>query len=97
MRCGHTMQSAIHLTAIDAMGTYQKRDAVMSERELGTVKWFNSDRRHGMITRDSGSDLFFPDSSLPAGTKTIEAGQKVSFVYSSGQMGELATKIAIIS
>jgi cold shock CspA family protein len=30
----------------------------MSERQSGTVKWFNGEKGYGFISSDSGADLF---------------------------------------
>ncbi|MBL8272808.1 MAG: cold-shock protein, partial [Xanthomonadales bacterium] len=30
----------------------------MSDREIGTVKWFNDEKGFGFITRENGPDVF---------------------------------------
>ncbi len=60
----------------------------MAEREIGTVKWFNDAKGFGFISRDSGEDVFvhFRAIQMP-GFKTLQEGQKVSFLVVQGQKG----------
>jgi len=62
--------------------------ASMAEREIGTVKWFNDAKGFGFISRDSGEDVFvhFRAIQMP-GFKTLQEGQKVSFLVVQGQKG----------
>ena len=46
----------------------------------GTVKWFNSDKGFGFISREEGDDVFVHFSSIMGGGfKTLNEGDKVSF------------------
>lgn len=36
----------------------------MAERETGTIKWFNSTKGYGFITRDQGGDIFVHYTSI---------------------------------
>lgn len=60
----------------------------MSDRETGTVKWFNDAKGFGFISRESGEDVFvhFRAIQMP-GFKTLKEGQRVSFVVVEGQKG----------
>ena len=46
----------------------------------GTVKWFNSEKGFGFITKDTGGDLFVHFSAIQgSGFKSLEEGAKASF------------------
>src|SRR3546814_935136 len=52
----------------------------MSDRQTGTVKWFNDAKGFGFITPESGQDLFVHFRSIQgSGFKSLQEGQKVSF------------------
>ncbi len=66
----------------------------MSEKQQGTVKWFNDEKGYGFITRDSGSDLFVHFRSIVGeGRRTLVEGQAVSFVEVDGQKGPQAEEV----
>ena len=52
-----------------------------SERGLGTVKWYNSEKGYGFIQPDDGGkDAFVHVSAIErAGMNDLREGQKVSF------------------
>ena len=69
----------------------------MSERETGTVKWFNDDKGFGFIERESGEDVFVHFSSIRGeGYKSLNDGQKVEFTVGQGQMGPQALDVTVI-
>ncbi|TWG88716.1 CspA family cold shock protein [Luteimonas sp. J16] len=66
----------------------------MSERQTGTVKWFNDAKGFGFITPESGQDLFVHFRSIQGtGFKTLQEGQKVSFKVVQGQKGLQADEV----
>lgn len=67
----------------------------MSERQNGTVKWFNDAKGFGFITPDEGGeDLFAHFSSIEIeGFKTLREGQRVSFEVVQGPKGKQAAHI----
>ena len=59
-----------------------------SDRETGTVKWFNVRKGYGFITRDAGDDVFVHFRNIEgSGRRAIEEGQRVSFVVTDGDKG----------
>jgi len=69
----------------------------MSQRQTGTVKWFNDEKGFGFITQDGGGDdLFAHFKAIESdGFKTLKEGQKVSFVAEKGQKGMQASQIRV--
>ena len=69
----------------------------MSNRENGTVKWFNDEKGYGFITPESGADLFVHYRSIEsAGFKSLSEGQKVTFVAVKGQKGMHADQVQVV-
>ena len=72
----------------------------MSEKQSGTVKWFNDAKGFGFITpANGGEDLFahFKEIQDGSGFKSLAEGQKVEFVAVRGPKGMQATKIMPIA
>ena len=67
----------------------------MSQTETGTVKWFNDAKGFGFITPDGGGDdLFVHFRSIEtSGFKSLQEGQKVSYVAVKGQKGMQAEQV----
>lgn len=63
----------------------------------GTVKWFNDAKGFGFITpEDGGADLFVHFRSIQgAGFKSLQEGQRVSFVVNQGQKGKQAEQVQV--
>jgi CspA family cold shock protein len=61
----------------------------------GTVKWFNAEKGYGFITPDGGGeDLFAHFSAIEIdGFKTLNEGQRVTFVITQGPKGKQAANI----
>jgi CspA family cold shock protein len=69
----------------------------MSERETGTVKWFNGSKGYGFIEREQGGDVFVHFSAIRGeGFRNLEEGQNVEFDVQQGQKGLQATDVAIV-
>lgn len=66
----------------------------MSDRQNGTVKWFNDAKGFGFIAQESGPDLFVHFRSIEGnGFKSLKEGQQVSFVVTQGQKGLQAEQV----
>ena len=67
----------------------------MSDRQSGTVKWFNDAKGFGFIERESGEDVFVHFRSIRGeGYRTLEEGDKVQFEVDQGPKGLQATKVS---
>jgi CspA family cold shock protein len=67
------------------------------EKETGTVKWFNERKGYGFISRESGDDIFVHHSAIQAdGFRTLNEGDQVEFVVTSGQKGPAAGDVRIV-
>jgi len=63
----------------------------------GTVKWFNSEKGYGFISREDGPDVFVHYSAIQMnGYRTLEEGQNVEFDVGPGKKGEEAQNVRII-
>lgn len=66
-------------------------------RESGTVKWFKDEKGFGFITRGSGEDIYVHHRSIQSnGFRSLEAGQKVSFIVVHGVNGPQAEEVQVI-
>jgi CspA family cold shock protein len=69
----------------------------MSERVLGTVKWFNSSKGYGFIEQDGGEDVFVHYSSIQSdGFRSLDEGQRVEFTVEQGPKGLQAANVVIV-
>ena len=60
----------------------------------GTVKFFNSEKGYGFISRDGGSDVFVHHTNiLGTGYKSLAEGQKVEFDVGPGRKGDEALNV----
>ena len=66
----------------------------MSEREIGTVKWFNGSKGYGFISREGADDVFVHYSAIQGdGFRNLDEGQRVEFSVERGQKGLQATNV----
>ncbi len=70
----------------------------MENRVTGTVKWFNSTKGFGFISKTDGEDVFVHYSSIrtDGGFAKLEEGQKVEFTEEQGKKGPQAQDVTVI-
>ena len=69
----------------------------MSERQSGTVKWFNDAKGFGFIEREQGEDVFVHFRSIRGeGYRTLKQGAQVEFAISETDKGFQAEDVAEI-
>ena len=69
----------------------------MSEKEQGTVKWFNGSKGYGFIERASGGDVFVHFNAIVGdGYKNLEEGQRVEFSVTQGEKGLQAEDVVAL-
>ena len=70
----------------------------MSDRIIGTVKWFNGDKGFGFIEREGGADVFVHFSAIQGdGFRNLQEGQKVEFTVEKGLKGPQASNVTVLS
>ncbi len=63
--------------------------------EKGTVKWFNSQKGYGFISRDEGDDVFVHFNAIAGdGYKSLEEGDQVEFEVTQGPKGLQAANVS---
>ncbi|MFQ5569113.1 MAG: cold-shock protein [Rhodothermales bacterium] len=69
----------------------------MTERETGTVKWFNAEKGYGFISREQGGDVFVHYSEIKSsGFRSLEEGQRVEFTVAQSPKGPQAQDVDIL-
>jgi len=62
----------------------------------GKVKWFDTEKGFGFLSRDDGGDVFVHTSALPEGTTALTPGQRVEFGVAEGRRGEQALSVRVL-
>jgi CspA family cold shock protein len=66
----------------------------VAEREIGTVKWFSSQKGYGFISRDKGKDVFVHHTAIDMeGYRQLAEGDEVEFDVEEGQKGPQAVNV----
>lgn len=66
-------------------------------KQHGRVKWFDSKKGYGFIEGDDGKDLFVHFSSIQVeGYKTLEQGERVSYMIVQGKKGFQAEHVELV-
>lgn len=62
----------------------------------GRVKWYDTEKGFGFLTRDDGGDVFVHKAALPNGVAELTPGQRVDFGIVEGRKGAQALAVQII-
>lgn len=74
-----------------------RRSAPSAGRETGTVKWFNTSKGFGFISRDSGDDIFVHFRAIRGdGHRVLVEGQRVEFTVAQRDKGLQAEDVLIL-
>ena len=70
----------------------------MSDKQKGTVKFFNEKKGYGFITKEDGNDVFVHFTSIESDDdfKTLKEGQAVEFDIESDDRGDKAVKVTAV-
>ena len=69
----------------------------MTDRQSGTVKWFDATKGFGFIQRGHGDDIFVHYRSIRGeGYRTLADGQQVEFSLTQGDKGLQAEDVTIL-
>lgn len=68
-----------------------------SKLATGTVKFFDSEKGFGFISRENAADLFVHYSNIEgSGYRSLEEGQQVEFEVAPGRKGDEAQSVRVI-
>jgi CspA family cold shock protein len=62
----------------------------------GKVKWYDTDKGFGFLSRDDGGEVFVHSSALPAGVAALKPGSRVEFGIVDGRRGEQALTVKLL-
>ena len=66
----------------------------MSQRLVGSVKWFSEQKGYGFISQPNGEDVFCHFSAINmSGYKTLREDQRVEFEVEQGPKGLQAVNV----
>jgi CspA family cold shock protein len=69
----------------------------VTERQTGTVKWFNDAKGYGFISREAGEDVFVHYSAIEgAGFRSLREDQQVEFAVEQGNKGLQAVNVRAV-
>ncbi|MFJ3447695.1 MULTISPECIES: cold-shock protein [Pseudomonas] len=96
------LASALHLAAGFARTPRKARSQGVAQdaglRDTGTVKWFNTSKGFGFISRDTGDDIFVHFRAIRGeGHRVLVEGQRVEFSVMHRDKGLQAEDVVAVS
>jgi CspA family cold shock protein len=66
----------------------------VTQKETGTVKWFNDAKGYGFISREGGEDVFVHFSAIQgSGFRSLKENQRVEFSVEQSPKGPQAVDV----
>jgi cold shock protein len=62
----------------------------------GRVKWYDTEKGFGFLTRDDGGDVFVHKAALPTGVADLKTGQRVEFGVVESRKGNQALAVKLL-
>ncbi len=62
----------------------------------GKVKFYDTEKGFGFLSRDDGGDVYVHSSALPQGVTELKAGARVDFGVAEGRRGEQALSVRVL-
>ncbi len=62
----------------------------------GRVKWYDTEKGFGFLTRDDGGDVFVHKAALPEGVEELKPGQRVDFGIVESRKGNQALAVKLL-
>jgi CspA family cold shock protein len=62
----------------------------------GRVKWYDTEKGFGFLTRDDGGDVFVHKAALPDGVGELKPGQRVDFGVVESRKGNQALAVKLL-
>jgi len=69
----------------------------MSEKQSGTIKWFNNEKGYGFAISEVGDDVFIHHREMISeGFKTLATGQAIAFYQVQSEKGWQGSEVEVL-
>ena len=62
----------------------------------GKVKWYDTEKGFGFLSKDDGGDVYVRATALPSGVTSLKAGTRVEFGVVQGRKGDQALQVRLL-